>query len=289
MFQGCFMLWSFQSFICCFYAFIGPRSESRCQLLFLIIQHVRFRETTVYRKTVYRTDSWSKRKFIEFFKTKYQHFLMDTGNAFNEFYYTHQKRFKCTNAKSLSNFIKPNNSVLNAHTQLFCRILSNPISPAFWITYTMRSTNFIEPNTSVVKCTHTLSLLKFVELNTSVLNAHTQWVYLNLLNKARSPRERVSKRLQSLTETKTRCNVFATVSEVPIGCIPPNGDINFNSRPSQNSTLITLTCYKHCITYLCRQRQPLSQFNARQTFVMVAQYAFSVASKDPSLFLMAQF
>ena len=161
---------------------------------------------------------------------------MDTCNAFIEFHYTHQKRFKCTHAKSLSNFIKPNNSVLNAHTQLFYRVLLNPISPAFWITYTMSSINFIEPNTSVLKCTHTLSLLNFVELKTSVLNAHIQWVYLNLLNQARSQGERVSKRLQSPTETKTRCNVFAAVSEVPIGCIPPNGDINFISRPSQNST-----------------------------------------------------
>ena len=65
--------------------------------------------------------------------------------------------------------------------------------------------------------------IKFVELNTSVLNAHIQWVYLNLLNQARSQGECVSKRLQSLTETKTRCNVFAAVAEVPIGCIPPNG------------------------------------------------------------------
>ena len=39
---------------------------------------------------------------------------MDTCNAFIEFYYTHQKRFKCTHAKSLSNFIKPNiTSLLN--------------------------------------------------------------------------------------------------------------------------------------------------------------------------------
>ena len=111
---------------------------------------------------------------------------MDTCNAFIEFYYTHQKRFKCTHAKSLSNFIKPNNSVLNAHTHLFYRILLNPISPAFWITYTISSTNFTEPNTSVLKCTHTLSLLNFVELNTSVLNAHIQRVYLNLLNQAGS-------------------------------------------------------------------------------------------------------
>jgi len=36
----------------------------------------------------------------------------------------------------------------------------------------MSSTNSIEPNTSVLKCTRTLSLLIFVELNTSVLNAH---------------------------------------------------------------------------------------------------------------------
>jgi len=43
-------------------------------------------------------------QFIEFFKTKYQ------------------KLFKCTHATSLSNFIKPNNSVSNAHTQLFYRI-----------------------------------------------------------------------------------------------------------------------------------------------------------------------
>ena len=48
---------------------------------------------------------------------------MDTCNAFITFYYTHQKRFKSTHAKSLSNFIKPNNSVLNAHTQLSYRIL----------------------------------------------------------------------------------------------------------------------------------------------------------------------
>ena len=145
---------------------------------------------------------------------------MHTCNAFIEFYHTHQKRFKCTHAKSLSNFIKPNNSILNAHTQLFYRILLNPKSPAFGITYTMSSRNFIEPNTSVIKCTHTLSLLHFVELNTSVLNvlnAHIQWVHLNVLNQARSQGERVSKRLQSLTETKTRCNFFAAVSEVPIG------------------------------------------------------------------------
>jgi len=32
----------------------------------------------------------------------------------------------------------------------------------------------------------TLSLLNFVELNTSVLNAHIQLVYLNLLSQARS-------------------------------------------------------------------------------------------------------
>jgi len=125
----------------------------------------------------------------------------------------------------LSNFIIPIKSVSNAPMQRVYRILLNPISPAFWITYTMSSTNFIEPNTSV-------------------LNAHIQWVYLNLLNQARSQGERVSKRLQFLTETKTRCNVFAAVSDVPICCIPPNGDINFISRPSQNSTLITLTCYK---------------------------------------------
>jgi len=81
--------------------------------------------------TVYRTDSLSKRQFIEFFKTKSQHLKMDTCNAFNEFFYTQQKRLKCTHAKSLSNFIKPNNSVLNAHTQLFYRYLLNPISPAF--------------------------------------------------------------------------------------------------------------------------------------------------------------
>jgi len=86
--------------------------------------------------------------------------------------------------------------------------------------------------------------IKFVELNTSVLNAHIQLIYLNLLSQARSQGERASKRLQSLTETKTRCNVFAAVFEVPIGCIPPNGDINVISRPSQNSTLTTLTCYK---------------------------------------------
>jgi len=91
----------------------------------------------------------------------------------------------------------------------------------------MSSTNFIEPNASVLKCTHTLSLLNFVELNTNVLYAHIQWVYLNLLNQACSHGERVSKRLQSLTETKTSCNVLAAVSEVPIGCIPPNGDINW--------------------------------------------------------------
>jgi len=135
---------------------------------------------------------------------------MDTCNAFIKFYYTHQKRFKCIHAKSSSNFIKPNHSVLNAHTQLFYRIFLNLISPAFWITYTMSSTNFIEPNTSVIKCTHTLSLLNFVELNTSVLNAHIQWVYWIFLNQARSHGERVSKRLQSLTETKTRCNVFCS-------------------------------------------------------------------------------
>jgi len=50
----------------------------------------------------------------------------------------------------------------------------------------MSSTNFIEPNASVLKCTHTLSLLNFIELNASVLNAHIQCVYLNLLNQARS-------------------------------------------------------------------------------------------------------
>jgi len=43
----------------------------------------------------------------------------------------------------------------------------------------MSSTNFIVPNTSVSKRTHTLSLLNFAELNTSVLNAHIR-VYLNL-------------------------------------------------------------------------------------------------------------
>jgi len=155
---------------------------------------------------------------------------MDTCNAFTEFYYTHQKRFKCTHAKSLSNFIKPNNRVSNAHTQLFYRIILNPTSPAFWITYAMSSTNFIEPNTSVLKCTHTLSLLNFVELNTSVLYAHIQWVYLNLLNQARSQGERVSKRLQLLTETKMSCNVLADVSMVTIGqntcigCVARNCD-----------------------------------------------------------------
>ena len=48
----------------------------------------------------------------------------------------------------------------------------------------MSLTNFVEPNTNVLKCTHTLSLLNFVELNTSVLNTHIQRVYLNLLNQA---------------------------------------------------------------------------------------------------------
>ena len=183
---------------------------------------------------------------------------METCNAFIEFYYTHQKPFKCTHEKSLSNFVKPNNSVLNAHTQLLYRILLNPISPAFWINYTRNSTNFIESNTSVLRFTHALSLLNFVEINISEFNAHIQRIYLNLLNQARSQGVRVSKRLQSLPETKPSCNVFAPVSEVPIGCIPPNGDINFISRQSQNSTLITLTCYKHCITYPCLQHQPLS-------------------------------
>jgi len=85
---------------------------------------------------------------------------MGTCNAFIEFYYTHQKRLKWTHARGLSNFIKPNNSGLNAHTQLFDLILLNPISPAFQSTYTMSSTNFIE-------------------LNRIVLNAHIQCVYLN--------------------------------------------------------------------------------------------------------------
>jgi len=78
----------------------------------------------------------------------------------------------------------------------------------------MSWTNFIEPNRSAIKRTHSLSLLNFVELNRSVLNAHIQWVYLN---QARSHGERVSKRLQSLTATKTRFNVFPAVSEVPTG------------------------------------------------------------------------
>ena len=39
---------------------------------------------------------------------------MDTCNAFIEFYYTHQKRFKCTHTIILSNCIKPNvTSLLN--------------------------------------------------------------------------------------------------------------------------------------------------------------------------------
>jgi len=38
----------------------------------------------------------------------------------------------------------------------------------------MNSTNFIEPNKSVLKCSFTLGLLNFVEHNTSVLNAHIQ-------------------------------------------------------------------------------------------------------------------
>ena len=59
-----------------------------------------------------------------------------------------------------------------------------------------------------------------------LLNAHIQWVYLNLLNQARRQGERVSKRLQSLTEIKTRCNVFAAVCEVPI-C--QNTCIRFNT------------------------------------------------------------
>jgi len=142
---------------------------------------------------------------------------MDICYAPIEFCYTHQKRLKYTHAKSLSKFIKPNDSRLNIHTKLFYRILLNPMSPAFWITYTMSSTNCIEPNTSILKCTHTLRLLNFVEPNTSVLNAHIHWVYFNLLNQARSQGERASTRLQSLTETKTMCNVFAAVSEVPIG------------------------------------------------------------------------
>jgi len=105
-------------------------------------------------------------------------------------------------------FIKPNITSLLNH-------LYNEFNKFYWT------------NTSVMKCTHTFSLLNFVELNTSVLNAHIQWVYLNLLNQGRSPGERVSKRLQSLTETKTRCNVFAAVYELPIG---QNTCIGFETR-----------------------------------------------------------
>jgi len=38
--------------------------------------------------------------------------------------------------------------------------------------------------------------------------------------------------------------------------ILPNGEVNFIARPLQNSSMITLTCYKHCITYPCLQHQP---------------------------------
>jgi len=80
--------------------------------------------TTIHRTTIYRTDSSSNRQFIE--PTVY---LTDSlsKRKFVEFVKTKDQHFKCTHAKSLSNFIKPNNSVLNAHTQLFYRILLNPI------------------------------------------------------------------------------------------------------------------------------------------------------------------
>jgi len=157
------------------------------QMIYDLNQSTLFIEPTVYRTdglsnrrfiepTVYRTDSLSNRQFVEptvcrtdslsnrqYVEPTVSAFWMDTCDAFIELYYTHQKRFKYTHAKSLSNFIKPNNSVLNAHTQLFYQILLNPISPAFWITYAMSSTNFIEPNTSVLKCTNTLNLLNSIQ------------------------------------------------------------------------------------------------------------------------------
>jgi len=112
-----------------------------------------FIERQFIATTVYRTDSSSNRQFIE--PTVYRNesllnFLKLNTSILNwhmqcvhRILLYHQKRFKCIHAKSLSNFNKPNNSVLNAHTQLFYLILLNPISPAFWITYTMSSTNFV--------------------------------------------------------------------------------------------------------------------------------------------------
>ena len=75
-----------------------------------------FIETTVHRnltKQQFIERQFIERQFIEYYKTKYQ-----TDS-------------KCTHAKSLSNFIKPNNIVLYAHTQLFYRIFLHPLSSAF--------------------------------------------------------------------------------------------------------------------------------------------------------------
>jgi len=88
---------------------------------------------------------------------------MDTCNAIIEFYYTHQKRFKCTHAKSLSNFIKPNIiSILTHLYNLFNKFYWTQCKSIKMHTY-IKFIEFCWTQRKRFKCTHTMSLLKFIK------------------------------------------------------------------------------------------------------------------------------